>query len=154
MLLLYETLTVHFEGLREDYFSCCILLRFPTLPIEKPFMSSLVFRRHEFQRVDKKPATVCCVYLGHSLLAVQGVFGARLAGGAPVEVELSGDVAVRQAGQVHLGGQRQLNWRPGEMRRRRTKRDTGGMISLVTRRKSVWLRCCQRRALQTLPGYL
>lgn len=50
----------------------------------------------------KRKTTACCVYLRHSLFTVQCVFGPRPVGGAPVEVELSCNVVMRQAGHVHL----------------------------------------------------
>lgn len=95
-----------------------------------------------FQGAEMKPSAVCCVYLGHSLFTVHCVLGPRLVGGAPVEVELSCQVAMGQARQVHGGGQRQLHWRPGERRRCRTHRDTAAVIPLLIRLR------CQRLALR------
>ena len=53
---------------------------------------------------------VCFVYLCCVLPTVDGVFRAgSSAGGAPVEMELSCSVTMRQAGDVHLRGQRYLH---------------------------------------------
>ena len=60
----------------------------------------------------------CFVYLRCILPAVDHVLGACWsARGAPVKMKLSGSVAVRQAGDVHLRGQRYLYCGSKEVRR-------------------------------------